>query len=413
VFVPCQQPQYRLIRGIFERQTTFSDSIFYDISAWTLPDAFGLEWQPVTGKEITSIKTHEKSSAESRKPTAPPGDIVPFAFAVSPEGYDFPRIAARLLRSGARVRVAMEPFTADAHSFRQGTLILAADRQSVSAQEFSRLMNDVAGMGAVVTPIENGLTPTGPDLGSSQFPIVRQPRILLLTGDGVSVSESGEAWHLLDTRYQIPATLVDVDRFNGLNLTKYNVLIIPDGNYSKLSSDKIKQFTQDGGTVIATGNALRWLKSAGIANIDFRNSTTDQPASRPYASLTEDKGALTLAGAIFESELDLTHPLCFGYTRNRLPVFFGDTLFVNPGKNPYSTPVRLTSKPLLAGYVHNSQITMTPDAAAVSVHGAGKGKIIAFSTSPNFRSFWYGTNRLFANAVLFGNLISGDSTERK
>ncbi|MFN5235976.1 MAG: M14 family metallopeptidase [Bacteroidota bacterium] len=413
VFVPCQQPQYRLIRGIFERQTTFSDSIFYDISAWTLPDAFGLEWQPVTGKEIASIKTQEKNLNESRKPALPPGDIIPFAFAVSPEGYDFPRIAARILRSGVRVRVAMEPFTADGHSFRQGTLVLAADRQNISAREFSSLMNEVTELGATVTAIENGLTPAGPDLGSSQFPVARQPKILLLTGDGVSVSESGEAWHLLDTRYQIPATLVDVDRFNGLNLSRYNVLIIPDGNYSKLSADKIRQFAQDGGTVIATGNALRWLKSAGIANIEFRNSTGDQPASRPYASLTEDKGALTLAGAIFEAELDLTHPLCFGYTRNRLPVFFGDTLFVSPGKNPYSTPARLTHKPLLAGYVHNSQIPMTGGAAAVSVHGAGKGKIIAFPTSPNFRSFWYGTNRLFANAILFGNLISGDSTEKK
>ncbi|MEY4203076.1 MAG: hypothetical protein RL013_779, partial [Bacteroidota bacterium] len=225
VFVPCQQPQYRLIRGIFERQTTFSDSIFYDISAWTLPDAFGLEWQPVTGKDISSIKTQEKGKNELQKPAPPPGDIVPFAFAVSPEGYDFPRIAARLLRSGARVRVAMEPFTADGHSFRQGTLVLAADRQNISAREFSSLMNEVAEMGATVTPVENGLTAAGPDLGSSQFPVVRQPKILLLTGDGVSVSESGEAWHLLDTRYQIPVTLVDADRFNGLNLSRYNVLI--------------------------------------------------------------------------------------------------------------------------------------------------------------------------------------------
>lgn len=413
VFVPCQQPQYRLIRGIFERQTTFSDSIFYDISAWTLPDAFGLEWQPVTGKEIVSIKTQEKRTNELQKPAPPPGDIVPFAFAVSPEGYDFPRIAARLLRSGARVRVAMEPFTADGHNFRQGTLVLAADRQNISAREFSSLMNEVAEMGATVTPVENGLTAAGPDLGSSQFPVVRQPKILLLTGDGVSVSESGEAWHLLDTRYQIPVTLVDADRFNGLNLSRYNVLIIPDGNYGKLSADKIRQFVQDGGTVIATGSALRWLKSAGIANIEFRNSAADQPASRPYASLTEDKGALTLAGAIFEAELDLSHPLCFGYTRNRLPVFFGDTLFVSPGKNPYSTPARLTPKPLFAGYVHSSQMPMTGGAVAVSVHGTGKGKIIAFPISPNFRSFWYGTNRLFANAILFGNLINSESTEKK
>ena len=43
-FVPTEQRQYRLIRGIFERSTQFQDSIFYDISAWTLPDAFGVHF---------------------------------------------------------------------------------------------------------------------------------------------------------------------------------------------------------------------------------------------------------------------------------------------------------------------------------------------------------------------------------
>ncbi len=211
----------------------------------------------------------------------------------------------------------------------------------------------------------------------------------------------------------MPVTLVDVDRFNGANLTKYNVLVIPDGNYGKLSADKVKQFAQDGGTVIATGKALRWLKTAGIASVDFKQSTGAQPDRRPYASLTEDKGALTMAGAIFEASLDLTHPLCFGYQTDRLPVFLGDTLFVNPGKNPYATPVRFTSKPLLAGYVHARHLPLAPDAAAAIVYGVGRGKVIGFAGNPNFRSFWYGTNRLFANAVFFGNLINSNSTERK
>lgn len=411
-YVPCRQPQYRLIRGIFERPTQFQDSIFYDISAWTLPDAYGLEWSAVSGKSVP--KHQENLSLVSLYPPYQLSTDMAYAYAIRPDGYGFPTALAKVLRAGVRTRVAMEPFTADGQNFPQGTLLLAADRQTVShLPSYWSLLSSLQEDGAVVFPIENGLTSEGPDLGSSQFPVVRPPKVLLLTGEGVTVSDAGEIWHLLDTRYDMPVTLVDVDRFNGANLSKYNVLIIPDGNYGKLSADKVKQFAQDGGTVIATGKALRWLKSAGIAPVDFKQSEGAQPDRRPYASLTEDKGALTMAGAIFEASLDLTHPLCFGYQTDRLPVFLGDTLFVNPGKNPYATPVRLTAKPLMAGYVHARHLPLAPNAAAAVVYGLGRGKVIGFPGNPNFRSFWYGTNRLFANALFFGNLINSDSTERK
>ncbi|MBP8239911.1 MAG: zinc carboxypeptidase, partial [Saprospiraceae bacterium] len=42
--VPLDQPQYRLIHGIFETRTAFEDSIFYDISGWTYPLAFNLPY---------------------------------------------------------------------------------------------------------------------------------------------------------------------------------------------------------------------------------------------------------------------------------------------------------------------------------------------------------------------------------
>ncbi|MBL7827621.1 MAG: zinc carboxypeptidase [Saprospiraceae bacterium] len=411
-YIPCQQPQYRLIRAIFERPTQFQDSIFYDISAWTLPDAFGLQWAPV--KDAGGFKYTEDLSLVSLRPPFLLGSGVSYAYAIAPTGYEFPKVLAKLLQTGLRVRVAMEPFIADGQSFQQGTLLIAADRQPVGAAEFMRILNEVASEGLPIMPIENGLTLDGPDLGSSQFPVVKTPKIVLLTGEGASVAESGEVWHQFDTRYNMPVTLVDNERFGSLNLQKFNILIMPEGNYGKLSIDKVKQFLQDGGTVVATGRALKWLKTAGVASIDFKPSAVAAPPSkRPYGSLTEDRGALAMPGAIFEAELDLTHPLCFGYTNSKLPVFFGDTLFVNPGKNPYATPVRLGKQPLLAGYVHARYQPLATNSAAAVVYGVGRGRVIGFPGNPNFRAFWYGTNRLFANAVFFGHLISGESTERK
>jgi hypothetical protein len=191
------------------------------------------------------------------------------------------------------------------------------------------------------------------------------------------------------------------------------VLILADGNFGSLSTEKVKQFAQDGGTIIATGSTLKWLKTAGLAALEFRNQAKDAPGRRPYANISEDRGARTMPGAIFEAELDLTHPLCFGYPRTRLPIFLSDTLFVETAKNPYATPVVLTKDPLLAGYIHPKQKPLLPYAAGAIVYGLGRGKIICFPGNPNFRGFWYGTNRLFANAIFFGNLISAEGAEKK
>ncbi|MDX1910498.1 MAG: M14 family metallopeptidase [Saprospiraceae bacterium] len=412
-FVQTEQAQYRLIRGIFERQTAFTDSIFYDISAWTLPDAFGLEWSPVKAKDYDLKKQSPGLGLVSLNPPARLAGGPEFAYVIPAEGYEIPRVLAHLQRSGLRVRVAMEPFEAEGVKYSAGALLVAADRQPVSAADFVRIMDDLAGLGVRISIIENGLTAGGPDLGSSNFPVVRSPKILMLTGEGVTVADAGEIWHLFDTRYNIPMTLVETERFASLNLSKYNTLILADGTYSRLPAEKVKQFVQEGGTLIATGGALKWLKNAGIAAIEFRNQPADPPGRRPYGNLSEDRGARTMPGAIFEAELDLTHPLNFGYNRQRLPVFLSDTLFVEPAKNPYASPVVLTSAPLLAGYIHPMQKPLTAHAAAVAVYGHGRGKVICFAGNPNFRGFWYGTNRMFANAVFYGNLISGEAAERK
>lgn len=94
-------------------------------------------------------------------------------------------------------------------------------------------------------------------------------------------------------------------------------------------------------------------------------------------------------------------------------MFLGDTIFIETTKNPYATPVLFSKNPLLAGYIHPKQKPLVANAAAVAVGGIGKGRMICFAGDPNFRAFWYGTNRLFANAVFFGNLVSGEAVEKK
>jgi hypothetical protein len=414
--IPLEQPAYRLIEAMFQRETTFQDSIFYDISAWTLPDAFGLPWAAADrrvfqprwlGQALTGLPAPAGVAIPAPGPDA-------YAFAVESQSYDLPRLLAALHRAGLRVKVATKHFTANNQPFDVGSLVIPVEKQPLDAGNIFKILNNSGSEGVRIHVLSNGLTPDGPDLGSSTFATLRAPKVVLVTGRGVSPADAGEIWHLLDTRYGLAPLLVDATRLGNLNLDKYNVVILPDGNLGSTSAEKLRGFVTNGGTVIATGASLRWLKSAGLVNLEFRNQP--QPYGRerrPYGSLNEDRGAINLPGAIFEVELDRSNPLCYGYSRDHIPFFQGDTIFVETAQNPYATPAVFTENPLLAGYMHESQKELVSGAAAVVVGGIGSGRIICFSGNPNFRGFWYGTNRLFANAVFFGNLISGQAIERK
>ncbi|HRI60035.1 MAG TPA: M14 family metallopeptidase [Saprospiraceae bacterium] len=313
-WVPTEQAQYRLIEAIFSRQTTFQDSIFYDISAWTLPDAFGLKWSPVKVKDIKSGWDYWQNplGLTSRYGVAQIAEPA-YAYVIGAVGYEVPEVLSNLLSEGIRVKVAMRAFEADGRQFAAGSLVIPSEKQPIDEAALLKRMNNL-GVELPVGIVTNGLTNAGPDLGSSNFPSVRPPKVLMLTGEGVTPEAAGEIWHLLDTRYGLPVTMVQTDRFAEVNLLKYNVLILPDGPYNKApAADKIREFANNGGTVIACGEALRWMKNANLTALEFRNATYDPTGRRPYETWDEDRGAKRMAGAIFEAELDLTHPICFGY----------------------------------------------------------------------------------------------------
>ncbi len=414
--VPTEQPQYRLIKAIFERRTTFEDSIFYDISAWTLPDAFGLSWLELTsGASVLS----RLGSPLQRAPDQPPlnvPEVTPdlYAYAVAAEGYDVPRLLGALHRAGIRVMVAQRPFEAEGHAFSEGALLIPLDRQPLGAEAIRRHIVQSGAEDIRVFALHNGLTPKGPDLGSSHFAVLRAPKVVLVTGREAGIAEVGEIWHLLDVRCGTPPLLVQAERFNNLDLAKYNTVILAGGHFSTLSADKIKSFVAGGGTLIVQGTAVRWAKNADVVSWQLRSTPhSEEVGRRPYAKMEEDTRALSLPGAILKAELDTTHPLAYGYRRSFIPLFASGDVFVQPPANAYTTPAIYSEQPLIAGYLHPKHQALVSGAAAVVVQPSSNGRVIGFCTHPSFRGFWYGTDRLLSNAVFFGNLIRASSRFRE
>ncbi len=409
--VPLTQPQYRLIKGIFEDRTSFQDSLFYDVSAWTMPMAFNLDYMALSSRilNLASVEKIDKNSALI--PGAVLGDAGAYAYAFEWGEYYAPKAAYALMKKGYLVRVSHAEWESPAgKKFNRGSILISKGQKSISdAEMLADLQQIAANSGIEIHAINTGYT-KGANLGSPSIDVLSQPSIAVLVEGGVSSSEAGEIWHLLDQRFEMPVTLLPIDRITSADLSRYNTIILPNGNYNSLGksgADRIKAWTSAGGTLIARGNALTWLSAQEIGNFKFKEQEA-QPtfASNAYADYSNTMGARVTGGAIFNAKLDLTHPLAYGYEAEDIFTFRNSNQFMLPSENPFANPMRYKKESLASGYVHPSNLKEINESAGIQVASVGRGRVIGFVDNPNFRAFWFGTNKLFMNAVFFGNTIN-------
>lgn len=418
--VPTHQPQYRLVTSLFERRTSFEDSLFYDVSTWTLPLAFNLSLielksldHSLLGKEVTQPVFSSGTVSGGRSS---------YAYVFEWHPYYAPRALYRLLKAGVRAKVATRPFenlTADGRkTFDYGTILVPVGIQPEKADTIFRLLDYASREDAVhVYALRSGLSQSGIDLGSPSFQPLELPTIALLVGPGVSFTDAGEVWHLLDRRFEIETTLLDLQILSRTNLSRYSVIIMAGGNYGGIDSsgrESLKRWIDNGGVVVATENAVEWLINTKIVSAQLRKVEPPKKDTvvqqRPYADEEAARRALDIPGTIFEVRYDRTHPLLFGYQDSQMTIFRGTQIFLEPSTSPYATPVIYTDKPLVSGYFNKRHEKELKGSAAVVVQPSGNGRTILIADNPNFRAFWYGTSKLFLNALFLGSAIRPSST---
>ncbi len=415
--VPLEQEQYRLIRGIFDTTTTFQDSIFYDVSSWAFPLSFNIPYAALNGRAFSKSLLGEAVQGLGERPAAPAPERSDYAYLLEWENYFAPKALNFLMQKGLRAKVSTKDFRLEGRDFRKGTVLIPVQNQNKPAEEIHQLAvqaTEMANVGLIA--VGTGLSQEGIDLGSPSFEPLEAPKVMILVGEGVSGYEAGEVWHLLDQRYGITASKVELSDADNSQLEKYNAIVMVDGSYSGISKagwDKLRQWVREGGTLIAIKDGARYAQQQGLAQFKTRKSGQDEDKGRrPYEKLDADRGSERIGGAIMQVEADLSHPLFFGYQRSRLPVFRRGTLAFEPAENPYASPAIYLAQPLLSGYAKESNRRLIAGSAAVAVSGLGGGRTICLADNPNFRAFWYGTNPLFANALFFGRVISGNAVER-
>jgi len=414
--VPLKQKQYHFIKSSFTKATSFTDTIFYDVSSWTLPLAYNLDYAPlkkkfasnVIGKKISttdafiSLKKLEKST---------------YAYLFKWDDYYAPKALADLHEAGLRVKVSTKKFSIQGNRFEEGTILVPIQNQDESAETIYKIVQQAQEQAQVqFYSVSTGLTPVGIDLGSPSFTTLRMPKVALIVGSGVSSYDAGEVWYLLDKVYDLPIVKLEVQRLQSYDLNKYNTIIITDGSYktiSKLGIEKIKYSVKNGATLIAVKNAVKWAEKNGIAYVKSKKVTKDTKNGLKYSDHDSDFRSMELKGAIFEAQLDISHPIGFGYKNTKLPILRRGKVFLELSENQYASPLKYTSNPLISGYVRKENYDAIKNSASIIVSKFGKGKVISFADNPNFRMFWKGTTKLFANAVFFGNIINVRTVENK
>lgn len=412
--VPTNQPQYRMVQSAFETYNEYTDSVYYDASAWSLANFYNMPYFErsdfLLGKEITELKQSEFSIPEKSS----------YAYVMTWTEYSAPAALYYLQTHGAIVTCAFKPFKIKTikgpRNFGYGSIVLPVGRQLISKDSLHTLVTDVVQDWSVdISTTETGYSDSGIDLGSSNLRILKTPKVVMLVGEEVSSYEHGEVWHLLDNRMNMPITKVPIRNFNRLDLNDYNVMVMVSGNYSQLDSAKItklKAWISDGNTLITSRKASKWAIDKQLVKETFikkpKDSTKNKTIKRlDYADARENIGKKIVGGAIFEVDLDITHPLGFGYTNRRLPVYRNSDVWLAPSKSPYATVAKYTSNPHIDGFItkENLEKFLIPSASLI-VSSIGRGRVILFADNPNFRGSWYGTNKLFLNAMFLGQHVS-------
>jgi hypothetical protein len=399
--IPTNQTKSTIIKAMFEKRTTFSDSLFYDISAWTFPLAFNLDYAELKSTQNIGdvVQNVEFNNGEVTAKST-------YAYLMEWHEYYTPKALNKILQKDIRVKLGLQPFSLGGEQFDYGNILIPVQNQKFEELELYDLIKDIAKTSHVkITGVNTGLT-SGIDLGSSYFKTIEKQKVALLVGNGITSYDSGEIWHLFDQRYEMNITKLDLIYLKTVDISEYTSIIIPSTKVKldEATINKLMDWVKQGGTIIGYKNAVKWLSTNKFIKLEFESSKVD--AKNVSFEQKEDfKEAQDISGAIFETKIDLSHPINFGFKNDKLPMFRDTAIFIKPDSLSYNNPIKYTKTPLLSGYISKPNLNILKNSVPFQVKSLGKGKVVAFTDNTNFRAFWYGTNKLLMNAIFFSKYM--------
>ena len=408
LIVKVDQPKAVFTQVLFEPNQKLNDSLSYDITAWALPLAYGVEGYAL--KNSLGFKT--KASIEITEKTVPQKV---YAFHIPWNNRISAQVLSLLHQNNIRVRSAMnKSIFGDVTVEPGGLLVTKADNPKVV--DFEKTISDLIKIKTDYNYINTGFSSNAKDVGSENFNLLKAPKVVLLSGKGVGSTEFGATWFYIQETINYPVSVVEVNNFNRLKLMDYNTLILADGDYtfSEDQQKKIEQWVKNGGKVIAMNGALSLFDGKdGYALSPFANEDDKLSAEKEKDSVALNERFLdfhnterreiskSIPGAIIENLLNKTHPLSFG---------LGDKYFsLKTDSNHYSllknaVNVAYVPKDYKSyGFIGSQVKKKLNNTVSFAVEHKGDGTIVYMVDNPLFRGFWENGIVLFNNALFLVN----------
>lgn len=413
-FVPTAQDNYIMVKSIFENQITYKDSTFYDASTWSLIHAYGLPFTEVKSSMILSEKINTPLVFNNT-----PIVKSNYAYLVNNTDYNIHQFIYALQNEGVFVQTATRTFSTNINgenmNFGYGSIVISVQQQKVDADILYNIISKASVAANIkVHTVASGFNSSGIDLGSNYVKTLKKPEAAMIIGSGVAASEAGEIWHLLDQRLHMPITKIDILNFSRVRLERYNTLVMVSGAYNfldKNSVDKIKAWVQNGNTLITIKSGADWAIKNGFTKFKLAVDSSTTKGRLDYDRASDMEGAKALGGSIFSIDLDTTHPIGYGFSKRKVSVYKNNSTFFQNSTNAYSTIAQYTNTPLVGGYLHPNSLKMIKNSPSILVGAEGSGRVILFADEPNFRGTWYGTNKLFLNALFLGNIMTAPGAD--
>ena len=396
--IPTRQPMGVLARVLLEPHSELKDSVTYDITAWALPYAFGLE-AFATAEKLPSLTAYAKSQPHPKKVSK-----TAYAWIVDWKNANDATFLAELLQKNINVRYATKPFSFSGKKYGRGSLVITQADNKRQKEHIAQILSEAAKNNWVeIHELTTGFASSGPDLGSMSMHLVKKPKIALVYGEGIDAYQYGEFWHFLDAELKQPFVALSLKAFETSNVWEFNTIIMVAGNY-KFQKFKTKKYIQSwvksGGKLILVGSACTAFASEENMKLELSPEESFHGGQdfRKYNDHTHELKT-AVPGGIIEVLIDPTHPLGYGYPDRTFSLKNNELSFslLTNGHNVGRTAFR----PKVIGYFGQQFLSHFGQNMIFGHRELGDGQIVYLTHNPIFRGFWEDGKLLVANALYF------------
>ncbi|WP_316735727.1 M14 family metallopeptidase [Pedobacter aquatilis] len=397
LIVNLQQARAVLANVLLEPQTVVTDSNTYDITAWALPYVYGLKAyaskENIKGK-YSSMQEAELVSNDLDKPLA-----WLFGWGTAEDA----QVLSALQKENIKVRQADQAFTVAGKDYPAGTLIvLRVENEKLIKGLRDRVVKVAKTIGKPVQAITSGFVDKGKDFGSSVYPILKQPKIAIVSGNEVSSLAFGEVWFYIEHDLGLSPVIINARDLNNLDINKVNTVILPDGSYAGFIDEGLKGWINRGGKLILMEDAIESVLEKKGFDIKKKEAVVKKDEKPEVSNLLfkdkdKDDYENSIPGAIYKINMDASHPFAYGLG-NYYYSLKTDRKIYQPLTKGWNVG-QLSEKSLMAGVVGKKVREDLKTGLLIGVQESGRGSVIYLANDPLFRNFWEGGKTLFGNII--------------